>query len=130
MIPTRDSNHAPSAIRADVLSQLDQKGHSVLGSFQILTPFPSAHEHPSDARARHQGLYCCISPLSPCYVRRWIGHESYAASWYDDRTEKKMIPTRDSNHAPSAIRADVLSQLDQKGHSVLGSFQILTLTLF
>ena len=37
-----------------------------------------------------------------------------------------MIPTRDSNHAPSAIRADVLSQLDQKGHSVLGSFQILT----
>ena len=63
-----------------------------------------------------------------CYVRRWIGHESYAASWYDDRTEKKMIPTRDSNHAPSAIRADVLSQLDQKGHSVLGSFQILTIS--
>ena len=63
-----------------------------------------------------------------CYVRRWIGHESYAASWYDDRTEKKMTPTRDSNHAPSAIRADVLSQLDQKGHSVLGSFQILTIS--
>ena len=41
-----------------------------------------------------------------------------------------MIPTRDSNHAPSAIRADVLSQLDQKGHSVLGSFQILTLRHF
>ncbi len=37
---------------------------------------------------------------------------SYAASWNNNRTEQKIIPTRDSNHAPSAIRAHVLSQLD------------------
>ena len=29
--------------------------------------------------------------------------------WNDNRTEKKIAPSRDSNHAPPTIRADVLA---------------------
>jgi len=35
-----------------------------------------------------------------------------SSRWYDHRTENKMVSSWDSNHTSSAIRADVLSQLD------------------
>ncbi len=37
-------------------------------------------------------------------------------SWNSNRTEQKIIPTWNANHAPSAIWADILSQLDYNGH--------------
>jgi len=62
--------------------------------------------------------YRNVTDRRNCYVRRCYGHVSYAASWNNNRTEKKIIPTWDSNHAPSAIQADVLSHLDWKGHLI------------
>ena len=44
-----------------------------------------------------------------CLKRRLGSDMRYAASWNNHRTEKKIFPSRDSNHVPSAIRADVLS---------------------
>ena len=35
-------------------------------------------------------------------------HMSHAVRWYDDRTEEKMIATRNLNRASSANRTDVL----------------------